>query len=129
MLVVTALLTEIIVFVLDKCSLWIYQGGRGHWIGSKSFLKRYFIKWFKNFGYFLNFAKFYLLTRVGPDTFLTGCWIPGWFLMPDIRYPAKYLAKAGYLENYRPDYQISGIKNQPYIRYPKSFNIQYPAGY
>ena len=51
--------------------------------------------------------------------------ISGWFLVPDIQYTAGFLTNAGYPANYR----ISGIRNQPDILYPDSFNIRYPLGY
>ena len=54
----------------------------------------------------------------------------GWILFwPDTWY--QLIFNAGYLANvrYPANYRISSIINQPDIRYPDSFNIQYPAGY
>ena len=45
--------------------------------------------------------------------------------MPDIQYPARYLANARFLANYR----ISGILNQLDIQYLDSLNMRYPAEY
>ena len=54
----------------------------------------------------------------------------GWILFwPDTWY--QLIFHAGYLANvrYPANYRLSSIKNQPDIRYPDSFNIQFPAGY
>ena len=51
--------------------------------------------------------------------------------IPDIRLHsyAGYLANVQYRANYRIYSRITGIGNNLAIRYPNSFNIQYPAGY
>ena len=53
--------------------------------------------------------------------------------IPDIQliFNAGYPVPAGYLANvrYPAIYRISGVKNQPDIMKPDSFNIRYPAGY
>ena len=69
-----------------------------------------------------------------------GLWAGYFFRIPDIRsisnagYPVLSLISSQRqisckLLDIRTDNRISGIRNQPYILYPDSFNIQYPAGY